>query len=84
MPCACQAPCKLNLACNYPRIVSRLAIMDKLIIPRKEKTSKMISVRFTADEYAMLEAKARKASVPLATLVRASAVFLVEQNVSIN
>lgn len=58
--------------------------MEDLKIPAKRAKGKMITVRFDDGEYATLTAKARKAGVPLATMVRAAAVYLIENNVKVN
>jgi hypothetical protein len=52
---------------------------------RRKEPTKQIGLRFTPSEYTTLSEKARKAGMPLATLIRAAAIFfLVEKNVKIN
>ena len=58
--------------------------MEEFKISKPETGSKMVTVRFKPSEYAVLNAKAEKAGVPLATMIRGAALFLMDKNVRVN
>jgi hypothetical protein len=56
----------------------------KIKLPHSEKASKVLSIRFTADELALLQSKAASSNIKPATLARIVLVQVLKAGIEVN